>query len=63
MGTEGICSLMRSLVVMACLLFGLPLKGVSFLASRLLSVRKLTCCNATREFFFKFDRMLQLRGS
>ena len=49
------CALMRALAGTTYLSCTLHLKEVTFLAWRLLSLRKRTCCNAPRELMFKFD--------
>ena len=46
-----VCALMRALAGTAGLPCTLHLKEVTFLAWRLLSLRKRMCCNATRELF------------
>ena len=54
-------ALMRSLAGMACLPCGLHLKQVTCLVWKLLSGRKRTCCNVTRELMLKVDWGMQLR--
>ena len=50
-----VCALMRALAGAAGLPCTLHLKEVTWLAWKLLSLRKRTCCNATRELMFKLD--------
>jgi len=54
-------AIMRSPAGTACLPCGLHLKQVTCLASKLLSGRKRTCCNVTRELMLKLDWGMQLR--
>jgi hypothetical protein len=56
------CALMRSLAGEACLPCGPHLKQVTCLASKLLSGRKRTCCNVTRELMLKLDWGMQFWG-
>ncbi len=48
-----VCALMRVLAGTASLSCTLHLKEVTWLAWKLLSLQKRTCCNATRELMFK----------